>query len=95
MKMTSLRRTRGTALPGITGTARVDRRTHGLVKRARPGDIAIIDHIDIDRGAAAALIDAGVVAVINLAPSVSGRYPNLGPGLLDRRWRDLDRSGRQ
>ena len=49
---------------------------------ARPGDIAIIDHIDIDRGAAAALIDAGVVAVINLAPSVSGRYPNLGPGLL-------------
>jgi uncharacterized membrane-anchored protein len=82
MKMTSLRRTRGSALPGISGTARVDRRTHGLVKRTRPGDIAIIDHIDIDRGAAAALIDAGVVAVINLAPSVSGRYPNLGPGLL-------------
>ena len=82
MKMTSLRRTRGSTLPGITGTARVDRRTHGLVKRARPGDIAIIDHIDIDRGAAAALVDAGVVAVVNLAPSVSGRYPNLGPGLL-------------
>ena len=39
-------------------------------------------------------VDAGVVAVVNLAPSVSGRYPNLGPGLLDRRRRDLDRSGR-
>lgn len=82
MKMTSLRRTRSSSLPGITATARVDRRTHGLVKRARSGDIAIIDHIDLDRGAATALVDAGVVAVLNLAPSVSGRYPNLGPGLL-------------
>jgi uncharacterized membrane-anchored protein len=42
----------------------------------------VIDHVDIDRGAAVALVDAGVAAVINLAPSISGRYPNLGPGVL-------------
>lgn len=82
MKRTSLRRTRSEGLSGTTGTARLDRRTRILVKRIRPGDIAIIDHVDIDRGAAAALVEAGVRAVVNVAPSISGRYPNLGPGLL-------------
>jgi uncharacterized membrane-anchored protein len=82
MKLTSLRRARSQNLPGISGTARLDRRTHAAAKRARPGDVAIIDHVDIDRGAAVALVDAGVCAVINLAPSISGRYPNLGPRVL-------------
>ena len=68
-------------LPGVTGTARLDRRTRRLVKRIRPGDIAVIDHVDIDRGAAEALVEAGVAAVVNIAPSISGRYPNLGPEL--------------
>jgi uncharacterized membrane-anchored protein len=82
MRLSSLRRARERTLPGVTGTARLDRRTWSAVKRIRPGDIAVIDHVDIDRGAAEALVDAGVSAVVNIAPSVSGRYPCLGPGLL-------------
>ena len=69
-------------LPGLTGTARVDRRTSAVVRRARPGDVAVIDHLDLDRSHAEALVDAGVVAVVNAASFISGRYPNLGPNLL-------------
>jgi uncharacterized membrane-anchored protein len=82
MRLSSLRRARSRTQPGITGTARLDRRTWSAIKRIRPGEIAVIDHIDIDRSAAEALIDAGVAAVVNIAPSISGRYPCLGPGLL-------------
>ena len=78
------RRRRAVPPPGaaITGPARVDRRTKRLVKRLRPGDVAVIDHEDLDRVAAETLVDAAPVAVVNAAPSVSGRYPNLGPLLL-------------
>ena len=76
------RQTTPSGLPGISGTARVDRRTNAVVRRARPGDIAVIDHLDLDRSHAEALVDAGVVAVVNAAPFISGRYPNLGPSLL-------------
>ena len=69
-------------LPGVSGTARVDRRTSALVRRLRRGDIAVIDHLDLDRSHAEALVDAGVVAVVNASPFISGRYPNLGPDLL-------------
>jgi uncharacterized membrane-anchored protein len=69
-------------LPGLSGTARVDRRTSAVVNRARPGDVAVIDHLDLDRSHAEALVDAGVVAVVNAASFISGRYPNLGPNLL-------------
>ncbi len=68
--------------PGVVGVARLDRRTKDLAKRLRPGDIAIIDHVDIDRVAAEQLVAAEVVAVVNVAPSISGRYPNLGPEIL-------------
>ena len=63
----------------VAGIARVGARTKELTKRLQPGDIAVIDHHDIDRIAADMLIDAGVVAVVNAAPSISGRYPNGGP----------------
>jgi uncharacterized membrane-anchored protein len=63
----------------VTGRARVGRRTKDLIKRLEPGDIAVIDHADIDRVAADGLIDAGVVAVVNASSSISGRYPNGGP----------------
>ncbi len=66
----------------MTGTARLDRRTKNLIKRLKPGDIAIIDHADLDRTSADALIKCEVGAVINVAPSITGRYPNLGPQLL-------------
>jgi uncharacterized membrane-anchored protein len=82
MRLSSLRRARPRTRPGTTGIARLDRRTWSAVKRVRRGDIAVIDHVDIDRGAADALVAAGVAAVVNLAPSVSGRYPCLGPGVL-------------
>ena len=71
-------------LPGTTGTVRVDRRTSTLVRRLRPGDIAVIDHLDLDRANAEALLDRRVVAVVNASPFISGRYPNLGPELLAR-----------
>src|SRR5512138_514746 len=77
MRLPTLRRTRS-AEPGmITGTARTDRRTKRLVGRLRPGDIAVIDHVDLDRVAADSLVVAGVAAVLNAQPSISGRYPNL------------------
>lgn len=63
----------------VTGRARVDRRTKDLVKRLKPGDIAVINHKDLDRVAGEGLAAADVAAVVNAAPSISGRYPNSGP----------------
>jgi uncharacterized membrane-anchored protein len=68
--------------PGITGLARIDPRTKDLTKRLRSGEIAIIDHLDIDRVSAEALAACRPAAVLNAARSTSGRYPNLGPGIL-------------
>ncbi len=68
----------------IYGTARLDRRTKDLVKRLERGDIAIIDHKDMDRLSAESILDAGAEIVINASPSISGAYPNLGPLLLLR-----------
>src|SRR5215468_5121279 len=82
MRLPTLRRTRS-AEPGvISGTVRLDRRTKRLVGRLRPGDIAAIDHVDLDRVAADSLVAVGVSAVLNAKPSISGRYPNLGPEVL-------------
>jgi uncharacterized membrane-anchored protein len=78
----AIRRTRSKDQAGVVATARLDRRTKNLIKRLKPGDIAIIDHIDLDRVAADALVRSQVKAVINVAPSISGRYPNQGPQLL-------------
>jgi uncharacterized membrane-anchored protein len=77
------RRTRAALLlPEITGTARLGKRTKDLVKRLKPGDIAVIDHRDLDRMAAEDLVECRVKAVVNAAPSSSGRYPNPGPLIL-------------
>jgi uncharacterized membrane-anchored protein len=61
---------------------RLDRRTKNLTKRLGAGEIAVIHHSDLDRVSAEALVLTGVSAVVNAVPSVSGRYPNLGPGIL-------------
>ena len=83
MRIGTLRRSRAQeAGPGVSGTVRLDRRTKNLTKRLRPGDIAVIDHVDIDRVSADSLVAAKVGAVVNAAPSISGRYPNLGPEIL-------------
>jgi uncharacterized membrane-anchored protein len=76
------RRSRPPALPGVAGPARLDHRTKVLARRLAPGDIAIIDHADLDRVSAEALISCQVAAVVNAAPCISGRYPNLGPQVL-------------
>src|ERR1700749_5243409 len=78
----ALRRGKSNELPGVVAPARLDRRTKNLTKRLEPGDIAIIDHVDLDRVAADALISRKVSPVVNAAVSMSGRYPNLGPQLL-------------
>ncbi|ADL45954.1 putative cytokinetic ring protein SteA [Micromonospora aurantiaca] len=82
MRLPTLRRSRNPEPGSIVGTARLDRRTKRLVGRLRPGDIAVIDHVDLDRVAADSLVAVGVAAVLNAKPSVSGRYPNLGPEVL-------------
>src|ERR671923_2300837 len=82
MRLGTLRHGRQTAPPGVCGAARLDHRTKLLTKRLRPGDIAIIDHLDLDRVSAEALVAGGVKAVVNAAPSISGRYPNHGPDIL-------------
>jgi uncharacterized membrane-anchored protein len=66
----------------VVGRARVDRRTKALVKRLTPGDIAVIDHLDLDRVAAETLVAAGPCAVVNASASLSGAYPNVGPLLV-------------
>ncbi len=76
------RRRESEQLPGTIGVARLDRRTKRLTTRIRPGEIAVIDHVDIDRVSADALVNCKVAAVVNAAPSTSGRYPNLGPEIL-------------
>ena len=77
-----LLRRRDRTVEGVTGVVRVDRRTKNLTKRLRPGDIAVIDHVDLDRVSAEALVAAGAGAVLNVQPSISGRYPNLGPEII-------------
>jgi len=77
----ALRVTRRRERVGVR-TARVDRRTKNLLRRVQPGEVAVIDHEDLDRVAAEELVAKGVSAVVNAAPSISGRYPNLGPLIL-------------
>lgn len=77
------RRVLGPAGDGVVeGVARLDLRTKRLIGRLQPGEIAMIDHDDLDRVSAEALVERKVRAVVNAAPSSTGKYPNLGPLLL-------------
>jgi uncharacterized membrane-anchored protein len=69
-------------LPGVWGTVRLDARTKDLTKRLKAGDIAVIDHLDIDKVSAEALLTCKPAAVVNAASSITGRYPNMGPKIL-------------
>ncbi|MET9285844.1 putative cytokinetic ring protein SteA [Nocardia beijingensis] len=82
MKMPALLSRNTETLPGLIGTARVDRNTRRLLGRVGPGDIVVLDEMDLDRMTADRLVEARVGAVINTSPSISGRYPNLGPEAL-------------
>ena len=66
----------------VAGPVRPGRRTKLLVHHLLRGDIALIDHLDIDRVSAEELIAAGTAAVLNCSSSSGGSYPNLGPQLL-------------
>ena len=66
----------------VRGPARLGKRTKHLVKRVQPGEVAIIDHRDLDRVSGEDLVRSDVAAVINCSPSISGAYPNMGPVLI-------------
>lgn len=66
----------------IRGIVRADARTKNLTKRLGAGDIAVIDHEDLDQVSAQALVTCRPAAVVNAAASTSGAYPNLGPQIL-------------
>jgi uncharacterized membrane-anchored protein len=66
----------------LSGPVRLGRKTKLLVRHLVAGDIAVIDHLDIDRVSAEELIASGAPAVLNCRASTSGTYPNLGPQLL-------------
>jgi uncharacterized membrane-anchored protein len=70
--------------PGLLATARVDRRLSAALRRARPGDVLVVDHVDLDRAGAESVLEAGVAVVVNASPFISGRFPNLGPEILAR-----------
>ncbi|WP_459960698.1 putative cytokinetic ring protein SteA [Nocardia sp. IFM 10818] len=82
MRMLALLSRNTETLPGITGMARIDRNTRRLLQRVGPGDIVVLDEMDLDRLTADRLVQAGVAVVVNASPSISGRYPNLGPEVL-------------
>ncbi|MGV0627321.1 putative cytokinetic ring protein SteA [Mycolicibacter minnesotensis] len=81
MKMSALL-SRNTARPGVIGTARVDHDIDRLLRRVGPGDIVVLDILDLDRITADALVEAQIAGVVNASASISGRYPNLGPEVL-------------
>src|SRR5918998_1838531 len=81
MRLPTVLRRRG-APTEVGGLVRLDRRTKNLTKRLRPGEVAVLHHTDLDRVSAEALVGCRVAAVVNAVPSVSGRYPNMGPGIL-------------
>ncbi|MTI70205.1 MAG: hypothetical protein FH751_08140 [Firmicutes bacterium] len=66
----------------IKGNIKKDTVTKKLVKKLRPGDIALISHKDLDEVAAMSLVEAKVKCVINVKETVSGKYPNQGPYIL-------------
>jgi uncharacterized membrane-anchored protein len=82
MRLPVLRPRSRASASGTGGVVRLDKRTKNLTKRLRPGDVAVIDHVDVDRVSAEALVACAPSAVVNASPSTSGRYPNLGPEIL-------------
>jgi uncharacterized membrane-anchored protein len=82
MKMSGLLNRSHRELPGLSGIARVDRSTGSVLRRIGAGEIAVVNHIDLDRTTAEGLVAAGVAAVVNASPAISGRFPNLGPEAL-------------
>lgn len=76
------RRKANAVAPASSSRVRVDKKTKHLTQRLQAGEIAVINHADIDRIAAETLVAAGPSAVLNAAKSTTGRYPNMGPSII-------------
>lgn len=72
-----------TDLKGVVGTVRLARRESDLAA-LREGEIALVELPELDAREAQVLIDRRVRAVLNSAPSSSGRVPNIGPQMLSK-----------
>jgi uncharacterized membrane-anchored protein len=68
----------------VTGPARSGTHLRELIAKAKPGDVAIIDVLDLREADAEALAAAGVVAVVNAQRTASGRQPAAGARTLLR-----------
>lgn len=80
----------------IIGSARKGKKTKLLVERLQAGDIAVIDHKDLDELAAESLCKQKISAVLNVDSSMTGRYPNNGPSkLAHAKVIHLDQLGRE
>jgi uncharacterized membrane-anchored protein len=77
-----VKREQAVASGEIAGKARVGRDAAAVAGRLKPGEIAVIDSVDLDRAAAAALTARRPAAVVNGRPTISGRFPSYGAGLL-------------
>ncbi len=55
----------------VEAPARVDVRTKNLLTRIQSGEVAVIDHLDLDRLAAEGLVQVRPAAVLNAARSIS------------------------
>jgi len=62
----------------LQGKAKADHRTKDLTKRLKRGEIAVIDHDDIDEVAAESLLEIKPLAIINARESITGSYPTRG-----------------
>jgi uncharacterized membrane-anchored protein len=68
----------------VAGPVRLGKKTKDLVKKLELGEIAVIDHPDLDRIASEDLATSGAAAVINVSAFSTDHYPNIGPLILAR-----------
>lgn len=66
----------------LSGPLRIESTVRTLVRRLRPGDIAVVDILDLDRQSAQSLVAAKPAAVVDVQAAISGRFPTSGPQVL-------------
>ena len=79
MRMAALLSRNSSTRPGVIGTARVDRDIDKLLQRVEPGDIVVLDVLDLDRATADALVDANIAGVVNASTVDLGPLSEPGP----------------